>query len=222
MKQLLFFFFMFCFFAPSAQALTCGRAFALSPTSEKNLTQIYIHRNAQFPLNSTLIQAALVADIVSYNVQLNSTMNYSAVARALNRMHKKYDVPVRIEVANLHQEPGVRYLQEKDLRRITEQMLYVSFKGLMQGGYLDVPLSRRQLLFWHELKLFFDSPILREYSRQYRYKIKSPMTREDLLKVKSEYFQLVISEVFIYLERRMPNGLNLEERNFLSSSSIFK
>ncbi len=201
----------------------CKEAFDLSAARPKSLTQVYIHRNATFPLHSTLIQSALAADIVLNRITETSPLDYRALSRALNSLHKKHQIPVRVEVEGQIHEPGIRYLKSKDLVRVTEPMLYVTFKSLKEWGFLGRELTARELLFWQEVKNYFDSTNVKKQSLAYRQVIgQRGILSPHFLQIKYDSFTSLVEGLFFHLEQNMPGGLSNKERSFLGSSSIFK
>lgn len=216
--------FLFTLLLPfSAPAHQCRDLFtAVHAQRTRSLTQVYIHRNSQFPLHSNLIQMALAADIVINRISADMPIDYVHTARALNNLHQKYSVPVRVAIPGEPSPQGPwRTIPMQYLEDTISTILHDNFSILNQWGYLTPLLNSRQLLFWQTIQSFFDSSTMGYLSEQYKTAISdSTLSGKDILKFKEYYLKLLIEELYSHLSTHLPGGLQAEERFFLSSSLI--
>lgn len=203
------------------RAHLCREMFIDYPKWTRNLTQIYIYRNSQFPLHSNLIQAALAADIVVNRLSADSPLDFTAVARALNNLHQRYQVPIRIIVPGEKAPESMRTITIEDLTQVVAPMLQDNFVSLEAWGYIQHPLPPRALLFWKTIQDFFDSAEIAALAIQYKKEVSaSQVSPKALYQIKDFYHKTVLDDFINYLEVHM-RGLTVDERVFLSKSLIF-
>lgn len=165
---------------------------------------------------------ALAADIVMNRISPDMPIDYIHAARALNNLHRKYSVPVRVEIPGEPNPQGPwRTISMQNLEDTISTILHDNFSILNEWNYLNPSLSPRQLLFWQTIQQFFDSPTIEYVSEQYKKTISNPkLSGNDIFKFKEYYLKLLTEELYSHLSTRLPGGLQSEERLFLSSSLI--
>ncbi len=203
-----------------SHGFTCSSTFSVSNSSRaRSLTQIYIHRNSQFPLHVDLIHSALLADILLHKISVESSYNIEHIARALNSMHQKYRIPVRVGDKSESHQPGLRYITIENLTQTVEPMFVSSFSALQNLGQLNKKLNQRQRDFWQAYRDYFDSDPIQKVAIFYKEAIAKPNTDyKTLVQIKIDYHDHVINGLYKYLEKTLSAGLSQEERQLLNKA----
>lgn len=223
MRKFILFAFLGLLYLPQVvHGFTCSSAFSASnPSRTRNLTQIYIHRNSQFPLHVDLIHAALLSDILIHKVSVESPYNIEHIARALNSMHQKYKIPVRMTLGSEPHQLGLRYITIDGIKETVTAMFVSSFSALHNFGYLNQDLTGREQHFWRVYQSYFDSEPVQKVSRLYKQTIAKPNTDfKTLVQIKADYHDYVINGLYQYLVKHLNGGLSHEERWILNNVLI--
>lgn len=164
---------------------------------------------------------ALAADIVLNRISPEMPLDYILAARALNNLHQKYSVPLRVEIPNEPVQGSWRRIPMQHLIDTINVMLVDNFRALHDRGDLQPLLAPRRIIFWRAVQGFFDSTVVGALSQTYKRTISDPnLSGDELDKTKTYYYRLIVDELHRYLNSELPGRLTEEERVFLSSSLI--
>ncbi len=207
----------------TALALNCTQALA-SPLSSRPLTSAYISTNEQFPLFPELLSLSLAAKIVVNNISPNATYNTEHVLKALNNIHEKYNVPIRVDIGQPKQD-GLRYITQERALNITDPVIGKSFIELNQLGLIGNTPSPREMLFWTQILKTFNSPSAVRISSAYKAGIMASHGNPDAYGVinslKESAKIQIMDLIHKDLQLNLPEGLNPEERSLMNTSQLF-
>ncbi len=215
--------FVLCVLIPSVvQGNFCRDLFSQQNYRRRNLTQVYIHRNSQFPLHPDLIEFSMASDIVLNKISVVSTIDYDRIALSLNNLHSRYGVPVRVALPDYRIPENVRVIPMRLVEDIVQDILHTVYSDLQGWGVDIYQLSDREELFWKSVHDFFDQQQVINLARDYRNGLVANQSDPRVIfDLKNNLLEGLRSSFVSYMDEVMPGGLNSDEYTFLSQSHIF-